>query len=312
MNPLKRWNPIRNVFLKYNASIMDKFLDKELDKYLLEPSLDSAMRKHLDSKTGRSIIELATDTYLKSEAMNESRDKMDAEFRVFAKTQIRTFLFAGHDSTSSAMCSTLYLLFKNREALDKIRAEHDSVFGQDKLNAAELLSQEPQLINKVPYTGAVIKEALRMFPPSSSMREGSPDYSIVGPAGSSYPTECMLVWVMHQALHRNSTYWVRADEFLPERWLVGSDHPLHPIKDAWRPFEYGPRNCLGQEVAMLELKVVLILVCRRFNIISAYDEWDALNPKSGPRTVEGDRMYQVERVAARPVNGFPCKVQQRN
>jgi Cytochrome P450 len=155
------------------------------------------------------------------------------------------------------MCYAFYLLSRNPDVLEKIRAEHDSVFGKDRNKAASVLSEEPRLINQVPYTTAVIKEALRMFPPSSTMREGSPDCSIVGPDGSKYPTDGTLIWVVHQSLHRNPAYWVRPDDFIPERWLVGPDDTLHPVKDAWRPFEFGPRNCLGQELAMLEVKAVL-------------------------------------------------------
>ena len=268
---------------------MDRFLDKELDKHF-EPTPSNTP----DVKARRSnrfIIGLSAKSYIKERTLGRTDEAMDKAFREFTKTQIRTFLFAGHDTTSSSMCYAYYLISKNPSTLAKLRAEHDAIFGEDYTQAGSLLSEKPYLINMVPYTTAVIKEALRMFPPSSSIREGSPDYSIVGADGTKYPTDGTLVWVMHQALHRNPNYWVRPDEFLPERWLVGPKDPLYPVKDAWRPFEFGPQNCLGQELAMLEVKAVLILTCREFNIAAAYDEWDIKYLKVKPKTIKGNRIY---------------------
>ena len=309
-NLFKRWNPARPFVQWYNAYIMNKFLDAELDRHFAPSPVDGTDARG-SPRSNRSIIGLSAETYLTERASSRTDETIDKAFREFTKTQIRTFLFAGHDSTSSAMCYAYYLLSQNPSALKKLRAEHDTVFGKDYTRAASLLSEQPQLIYQVPYTNAVIKEALRLFPPSSSMREGSPDCSIVGTDGTKYPTNGCLIWVMHQSLHRNPAYWIKPNEFLPERWLVPPEDPLHPVKDSWRPFEFGPRNCLGQELAMLEVKAVLILTCREFNILAAYDEWDQQYPKRGPKTVQKDRMYQVERIGAHPADGFPCKVQPR-
>ncbi|KAL8726425.1 MAG: hypothetical protein Q9181_006054 [Wetmoreana brouardii] len=102
------------------------------------------------------------------------------------------------------------------------------------------------------------------------------------------------------------------DDFLPQRWLVGKDDPLfNAEKGAWRSFEYGPRNCIGQELAMLELKLVLALTLRKFNVESAYDEYDKIQARKGPKTVDGDRAYQIVSGAAHPSDSFPCKVSMR-
>ena len=310
-NLFKRWNPARPVIQQYNAYVMDSFLDQELDKHL-KPPREANVDEKRESRSNRSIVGLAAEIYMRESASGITNKGMDKTFREFTKTQIRTFLFAGHDTTSSSMCYTFYLLFRNPAWLEKLCAEHDAVFGTDFTKAPSILSQQPQLINHLPYTTAVIKEALRLFPPSSSMREGAPDCSVIGSNGTNYPTDGFLIWVLHQALHRNPTYWVRPDEFVPERWLVGPEDPLHPVKDAWRPFEFGSRNCLGQEVAMLEVKAGLILTCREFDIRAAYEDLDSIHPKDGPTTVKGDRMYQIQRIGAHPADGCPCRVRLRN
>ena len=76
--------------------------------------------------------------------------------------------------------------------------------------------------------------------------------------GRSLPTNGYLVWAVSQPLHRDPEYWPQPDSFLPDRWLVPPGDPLYPVKGAWRPFEYWPRNCNGHELAMLEIKVVMV------------------------------------------------------
>lgn len=91
----------------------------------------------------------------------------------------------------------------------------------------------------MPYTSAVIKETLRLYPPAATARVGAPDGFLTDQAtGKVYPTEGMMLWSTHFATHRMAEYWARPDEFLPERWLTRDEaDPLHPRKNAWRPFE---------------------------------------------------------------------------
>lgn len=92
-------------------------------------------------------------------------------------------------------------------------------------------------------------------------------------------------------MHRAPQYWKRPEEFFPERWLVDENDKLYPMKDAWRPFEHGPRNCIAQSLVMIELRVVLALLVREFNFEPAYAEWDRLHPRNGLKTYKGERAY---------------------
>jgi cytochrome P450 len=76
-------------------------------------------------------------------------------------------------------------------------------------------------------------------------------------------------------MHRSAKYWLRPDEFLPERWIVPVGHELYPRHSAWRPFELGPRNYIGQALVMIELRVILACLTREFDLEPAYAEWDA-------------------------------------
>lgn len=91
------------------------------------------------------------------------------------------------------------------------------------------------------------------------------------------------MFTIHTELHRAPTYWHRPEDFLPERWLVGPGHELHPMKGAYRAFEIGPRNCVAQAFVMTELRVILACIVREFDFQPAYDEWDRLYPGKGLR-----------------------------
>lgn len=141
------------------------------------------------------------------------------------------------------------------------------------------------------------------------MRQGLEGIDITDDHGNTFPTEGTMIWILHQALHRNPVYWKQPNDFLPERWLVGPEDPLYPVKGAWRPFEYGPRNCIGQGLVMLELRVVLALTIREFDFEPMYDEWDKLHSVNGSeKRVDGERAYQIEKGGAHPADRFPCKV----
>ncbi|KAI4193837.1 MAG: hypothetical protein LQ348_002763 [Seirophora lacunosa] len=193
--------------------------------------------------------------------------------------------------------------------LSRIRAEHDKVLGKDSSKASALPEGNPKLINELTYTTAVIKEVLRLFPPAASSRQGKPGVVIKDEHGRACPTDDVIMkWTIHVELHRNPKYWKRPDDFLPERWLVEPTHELHPVKDAWRAFEYCPRNCIAQGIVMTELKIVLACVVRDFDFRPAYDEWDRLHPAKGIKIHRGDRAYQMEEAAAHPVEHYPCRV----
>ncbi|KAI9885080.1 MAG: Nucleolar protein 58 [Watsoniomyces obsoletus] len=301
-DPLNYFNPIRPMVQWWNGRQMDQYVGRELDQRYREFRADRS-----DTRT-KAAIDLVLQAYV-NDRSKATTEHLDTEFRAFAIRQIRLFVFAGHDSTSSTICYMFHLLSQRPDALSQLRAEHDSVFGTDLSVTPSLLAEQPHLLNALPYTNAVIKETMRLFPAATGIRRGAPGADLVDEQGNRYPTDHALVWIMHPAMQRSPKHWPRPDDFLPERWLVGPEHELYPsTKGAWRPFEYGPRNCIGQGLVMVEMRVVLVMIAREIDFVPAYDEWDRLHPKSGPRVYRGDRAYQIEQGAAHPADHYPCRV----
>ena len=301
-NPLGHFNFVRWIVEWWNGRQMDKYIGSELDQRFSEYKTDTS------DKRQKSIIDLVLQAYI-AQSGESKPERLNPDFRTFAIRQIRLFVFLGHDSTSSTICYALHCLSQSPDALSRIRLEHNRVLGEDPSKAPTLLEENPKLLNDLHYTAAVIKEALRLFPPAATSRQGKPGTSIHDDLGTICPTDdVIMLWTIHVELHRSPKYWKRPNDFLPERWLVEPSHELFPVKDAWRAFEHGPRNCVAQGVVETELKIILACLVREFEFRPAYDEWDRRYLGKGVRSYRGERAYQMEEAAAHPVEHYPCRV----
>ncbi|KAF2875732.1 cytochrome P450 [Massariosphaeria phaeospora] len=322
-------NPLRPLVQRYYGSIMDKFIRKELEKRFQEMKTSANSTGGNPSQRSKSVIALALNDYMAQKRQNHETGlqdlKIEDNFSRIAANQIRLFLFAGNDSTSSAIVYTFHLLSKYPETLAKLRQEHDAILGPPGGTAAKL-KVNPSILNQCKYTLAVIKETLRLYPPASSMRAGRADVSITDRKGNTYPTAGLSITIMHKFVQQNPRTWPRPQEFLPERWLVEPGHELYvsPNNGAYRPFEQGPRSCIGQTLVNNEMRIVLILVARTFDFRPAYEEWDVLKrEKEGVlmkmaralgvkgedvKMVDGERAYQTSDAGAHPAERYPCRV----
>lgn len=298
VSPLEYINIFRPFVHMYNARKMNDYLIRELDHRY------SAIQGLAENKA-KSVVDLALKSYLDE---NPSATGINSDFKDFAMAQIKLFIFAGHDTTSTGAIFTYHLLSQHPKILGKVRAEHDTVFGPDASSAASILSSKPSLLNQLPYTLAVIKESLRIYPTVAALRDGQSDFFMLNEKGQNLPTLHCVVWGDHYGTHHNPRYWARPEDFLPERFLVPEDDELYPPKNAWRPFERGPRNCVGQELALAEIKVMLVLTIRDFDFKDCYEEYDTIkgNPKGW--NVNGQRAYMMRRAGGFPADHYPCKV----
>lgn len=292
LRPLRMWNNnriIRNHLLPHiKQGISNKLSDEPIEH--------------------KTINSLAANAYLaNAESSKSDVASIDQNFINIAISQFKIFFFAGHDTTASTLSYAYYLLSKNPSTLAAIRAEHDEILGPDPSTARAQLAIAPPFLNQLPYTSAVIKETLRLFPPVGTAREGQPGFFLTHPdTKQQFPTEGMMIYGVSFAVQRLEEYWPRANEFVPERWLVKEGDPLHPRKNAYRPFELGPRTCIGQELAQLELRAILALTVREMDIESVYPE--------GSPTVLDDVAYQVMEVGmvtGHPKLGMPVRVRMR-
>lgn len=209
-------------------------------------------------------------------------DQLTTEIIQTTADQIKTFLFAGHDTTSILLQWVYYALSIHPKCLETICAEHDAVFGDN--DPREVYLAKPDDTTKaLPYTSACIKEALRLWPPAGTARmaaKGS-GFTVRMDDGHELCIDDTVIYVNHFLIQRDPrVYGETANEFVPERWLGDTDTTSARKDDAWdsdqaggnkipisawRPFERGPRNCIGQELANLEARVILACTVRRYD-----------------------------------------------
>ncbi|TDZ66048.1 putative sterigmatocystin biosynthesis P450 monooxygenase stcS [Colletotrichum trifolii] len=261
---LLRLMGIRQAFsIGYLLPWQSKALDRnnEIVRNQLYPKIYRSLESGLKPSRKKTVLTLAL-TNLAEEAGGRPVDPAtNPNMMESIEGNIEAFLVAGHETTASALCFLFKVLQDDPAAMAKVRAEHDEVLGPDPEQAAETLSKSPQLLSSLRYTHAVIKESLRLYQMASTMRGGEPGFHLSDPAtGRQYPTEGFLVWDGGPGMQLDPSLWPRVDEFIPERWLVPADDPLHPVKDAWRAFARGLRDCIGQEIALVELKLVAALI----------------------------------------------------
>lgn len=321
-DPRILFNPLRPVVQWYYGRVMNRIIGQRLQE------LFDQIKSQGTANVGhaKSVATLALQAYIGETKDNKILEsaKLDRRFAEHTTFQMRLFLFAGNDTTSSTICYVYHCLSKHPEVMVRLRQEHDAVFGGDSTMVALLIREQPSILNKLEYTLAVIKETLRLYPPAGTTRAGRKDVILNDAEGGQFPTENLSVTIVHELVQRNPRLWQRPNEFLPERWMVESGHELYPHnKDAFRAFEIGPRACIAQNLVYTEIRIVLAMTVRTFEIQPAYDEWDAqelaregsakkvlrmLGLSSSQKTVNGDRAYQTDDAGSHPADGYPCRI----
>ncbi|MDE1177924.1 MAG: cytochrome P450 [Edaphobacter sp.] len=205
-------------------------------------------------------------------------------------------LVAGHETSSNGLSWLLYLLSTRPDCLERVRDEFDSVLGDTLLSHGDVM--------KFPYTTQVIQEALRLYPPFWMIDRMAVNDDQIGdvaiPAGS-------MVIVYVYGAHHASRAWDDPEEFQPERFVKGSEKLRTPF--TYLPFGGGPRVCIGNQYAMLQILMILSTLLRRydFDLVPGQNIVERamviLRPKNGIQ-MRFTRAAVVERQAAAPANAL--------
>ncbi|KAI0017388.1 cytochrome P450 [Xylariomycetidae sp. FL0641] len=243
--------------------------------------------------------------------------------------QLKTFLLAGHDTVSTTLAWALYWVYRTPRVLARLRRELDERLGPDTgadpAAAGARLLAEPDLVRRLPYVSAVLKETLRLHPPAATARSvpAGTGFTVRDPAsGATYCLDGTLIYNCESLLQRDArVYGPTADVFAPERWLDGGSggddgqgRDVDVPPSAWRPFERGPRNCIGQDFALIEMRVIVAVVARRFDFVKVGLGETARGEKGAPVLDEHgiaevrSQLYNARQVNARPVDDMRMKV----
>jgi cytochrome P450 len=198
------------------------------------------------------------------------------------RVEVTTFLLAGQETTSLALTWTWYLLSQNPGAQRRLEQELDTV----------LHGRPPEYsdLARLPYTRMVVDESMRLYPPAWGFsRQALADDTLGGfrlPRG-------WLAFVVPYVLHRLPTYWTDPDTFDPERFSAerSADRP----KFVYLPFGAGPRQCIGNQFALIEANLSVATLAQRYRL----------------KLVPGHRVEPWPLITLRPRYGMPMTIERR-
>jgi enediyne biosynthesis protein E7 len=169
------------------------------------------------------------------------------------RNQVMTLMLAGYETTATTLTWTWYLLSQNPAAMDRLRSEVRKT-----LNGR--LPRYSDLEN-MPYTGMVLDESLRLFPPAWTLgRRAIGEDEIDG----YYIPANTVIAICIYALHRHPAFWDQPDIFDPERFSPGNSAGRN--KFAYIPFGAGPRQCIGNNFGLMEASLIMACILQRFEL----------------------------------------------
>ncbi|CRL05138.1 CLUMA_CG018015, isoform A [Clunio marinus] len=204
------------------------------------------------------------------------------------REEVDTFMFEGHDTTTSAICFTLYNLAKYPEIQEKVFEECKTTLGDDLQQLVTIHD-----LNNLHYLELTIKETLRLYPSVPFYGRNIKEDVTIGHLTIPKDTN---VNVAAFFLGRNPDIFSDPLKFDPLRFDAETNNEKNNPY-AYVPFSAGPRNCIGQKFAMLEMKSIVAKIIRNFKLSV---------------TKENEKLELIAELVLRPVNGVKLRVQKRN
>jgi len=198
------------------------------------------------------------------------------------RDEVMTLFLAGHETTALTLSWAWYLLAQNPQVENNFHSELDEVLGGRLPTVAD--------IPRLKYSEKIAQESMRLYPPAYGVgREAIHEFDLDGyriPAGAQL---FMFQW----ATQRDARFFAEPSRFYPERWTEEFSNGLP--KYAYFPFGGGPRACIGNYFAMMEVVLLLATIGQRFRFSLLSDNKLSLMPAMSLRPAEGIPVRVVQR-----------------
>ncbi|CAG8534620.1 3514_t:CDS:10 [Funneliformis mosseae] len=170
------------------------------------------------------------------------------------------FMLAGHDTTATALTTILYVLATHKDVQSKARDEILRVLGDSLIPT---IDQQREL----KYLNMVIKENLRLYPPVHQLPRRENSETIKFRNHVFLPKTPILINIY--GIHHSPNNWKDPEEFNPERFENDNDEKREQY--TWLPFGSGTRTCLGNNFSLIEQRVMLCALLRKYEVSSPTD-----------------------------------------
>nr|XP_022319165.1 cytochrome P450 3A29-like [Crassostrea virginica] len=224
-----------------------------------------AMRDHQDKASRQDMLQLMLNAHNDTDKNEiEEEHKFENDPQKWKKRGLTIeevtgnsilFLIAGFDTTASTMTFLSYSLATNPDCQERLLEEIDSVIGKD------LPTYDN--IQKLEYLDWVLNETLRLYPPGTRTNRKSNAEMDIG--GYRIPKDMEINFAIY-AMHRDPKQWPDPEKFDPERFSQENKAQRHPY--AFLPFGHGPRNCIGQRLATMEIKCAIVYILQHYRFVT--------------------------------------------
>jgi len=244
MNPLRRLYDRASVRKMRETGVL---LDEEMRKIL-----ERRLTAEDAGKDAKDICSLAIQHMKKT----NGDGALTEEDKACIVDQLKTFYFAGHDTTATTIAWATWELSQNADILAKVREELQVHSIWTDAEAAPTYDQ----LQRCDYLHAVIRETLRLYPPASGLTRYCPDED---ETYRGHKIGGAILMVNAYCMQRHPDLWTAPEVFRPERMLDGSEGD---VDAKLMYFAKGPRDCLGKYFALLEAKLALAALVSRYDL----------------------------------------------
>ncbi len=241
--------------------LMKSKKDKELDVALktIEDLVHQFIEKARVRLQEQPGLEESPSNFLEALLVEQRKNPSFTDAEVYGN--VFTILLAGEDTTSNSVSWTLYYLAQHPEIFKKVRAEADQIFGDANCAGSH------EMLAELKYTDAVCQEAIRLKPVTPNLYMEALRDVVVENLEIKKGTTIMM---QNKVGQTEEKHFSNANQFIPERWLPNGC-PMHTAHSPQmiRAFGAGPRFCPGKNLAIQEMKIVISMICKNFDLTLA-------------------------------------------
>jgi cytochrome P450 len=234
-NRFVQWLPTKNnLFFQKNLKKFDKIIFQLIER-----------RRKVQNHQYYDLLQMLLEA--KDEETGESMNNLQL------RDEVMTLFSAGTETSSNALSWAIFLLCANPDKKEKLQQEIKEVIGNRSIQLSD--------IQALTYTNQVIQETLRLYPPAWIVGRASKEADEIDGYQILPKTQILMpTWV----IHRHPDLWENSSAFSPERFESEQAKQRH--KFAYFPFGGGPRFCIGNNFAMMEMTLALAMIFQRFDI----------------------------------------------
>ncbi|CAD7090293.1 unnamed protein product [Hermetia illucens] len=229
-----------------------KILHGFTDSVILQRREQLLQKKPTDKATKMNFLDMLLNSTMNGKPPSNSD----------IREEVDTFMFEGHDTTTSGIAFALYQLSQHKDIQDRLYEELADIYGDT--NHMEITYKQ---LADLRYLDMVVKEALRIRPSVPLIGRRLTEDTVID--GVNVPNGTNIIIPIY-ALHNDPDNFPNPQKFDPDRFDPSQTEGRHPF--AYVPFSAGARNCIGQKFALIEIKLVIAKLIMHYELLPATEQ----------------------------------------